>query len=327
MNLFKTTILDEDVNVIADVIKSGDIGFGSSVNKFESEFSQFSKKKFNVATNSASASAYMIFAYLMEKFGVCDVYTTSIGFISPIWAAKHLGHNVIFVDVDDNLLFDINHYQRIKKNSGRIRVLMPILYGGVSTINGFDDLDEEIIVVDSAHCVTPTIKSHFTFFSFHPFKPIACSDGGMISTDYDESFEFFNMYRNFGRKALGNTYDIVTDGFKFYMNNLNATIALTQLNRYQENLDKRKKCHILVESLGLDGRLLHHDTMSSYYFDTLICNEDNVDSMYQIYPTSKHYPMIHKTKIFSSDIQLPNTEKLHKLILNLPLYDENIYHS
>ena len=177
MNLFKTSIVDEDISVISDVIRDGQLGFGPMVNVFENEFKPFSQRKFNIATNSASASAYMIFAYLMEKFGVCDVYTTSIGFVSPIWAAKHLGHNVIFVDVDDNLLFDINHYQRIKKNSGRIRVLMPILYGGVSTINGFDDLDEEIIVVDSAHCVTPTIKSHFTFFSFHPFKPIACSDG------------------------------------------------------------------------------------------------------------------------------------------------------
>jgi len=193
MNLFKTKISDEDVKIISEVIKNGEIGFGSSVGLFENEFSQFSNKTFNVATNSASASAYMIFAYLMEKFGVCDVYTTSIGFISPIWAAKHLGHNVIFVDVDDNLLFDINHYQKIKRDSGRIKILMPILYGGVSTIDGFDALDEEIIVVDSAHCVTPTIKSHFTFFSFHPFKPVACSDGGMISTDYEESFNFFNL--------------------------------------------------------------------------------------------------------------------------------------
>ena len=327
MNLFKTSISDEDISVISDVIKDGQLGFGPMVNVFENEFRPFSQRKFNIATNSASASAYMIFAYLMEKFGVCDVYTTSIGFISPIWSAKHLGHNVIFVDVDDNLLFDVNHYHSIKKENGRKKVLMPVLYGGVSTISGFDSLNDEIVVVDSAHCVTPTINSNFTFFSFHPFKPVACSDGGMISTNDQDSYDFFNLYRNFGRETLSNTYDIVSDGFKFYMNNLNATIALTQLKRYQENLDNRKKCHILVNSLELNGRLLPHDSMSSYYFDTLICNEDSVDYLYQKYPTAKHYPMIHKTKIFSSDVKLPNTEKLHKLILNLPLYDKNIYNS
>ena len=327
MTLFKTKINDEDTEIISDIIRSGNIGFGDNVNLFEKQFQSFSGKKFNVATNSASASAYMIFAYLMERFGVCDVYTTSIGFISPIWSAKHLGHNVIFVDVDDNLLFDVNHYHSIKKENGRKKVLMPILYGGVSTINGFDSLDDEIIVVDSAHCVTPTIKSDFTFFSFHPFKPIASSDGGMISTDDVDSYNFFNLYRNFGRQNVGNTYDIVSDGFKFYMNNLNATIAITQMNRYNQNLDYRKECSILIESLKLNGRLLPHDLKSSYYFATLICAEESVKELYEKYPTSKHYPMIHKTKLFKSDIRLDNTEKVHKLILNLPLYDKNIYNS
>lgn len=327
MTLFKTKINDEDVEFISNVIRSGNIGFGDNVNLFENKFQSFSKKRFNVATNSASASAYMIFAYLMKKFGKCDVYTTSIGFISPAWSAMHLGHNVIFVDVDDNLLFDIEHYKSIKKENGRKKVLMPVLYGGISTINGFDTLEDEIIVVDAAHCVTPTINSHYTFFSFHPFKPISCSDGGMISTDDIESYEFFNLYRNFGRENNGNTYDIVSDGFKFYMNNLNATIAITQMNRYNQSLDNRKECHILVESLNLNGRLLPHDLMSSYYFATLICEEDRVEDLSKEYPTSKHYPMIHKTKLFDSGIILENTEKIHKLILNLPLYDQNIYHS
>lgn len=327
MTLFKTSILQDDVNFISEVLKSGNLGFGPYVNEFELKFSLASKKKFNVATNSASASAYMIFAYLMKKFGVCDVYTPSIGFISPAWSAKNLGHNVIFVDVDDNVLFDMSHYQSIKRDTGRKKILMPILYGGVSNIRGFENLDDEMVVVDSAHCVTPTIKSDFTFFSFHPLKPIACSDGGMISTDNTEAFNFFNLYRNFGRQSVDNTYDIVSDGFKFYMNNLNAAIALTQLNRYEENLEVRKKNHILVESLKLNGRLIPHDQMSSYYFDTLICNEDSVEDLYSRYPTSKHYPMIHKTTLMSSDQYLPNTERIHKLILNLPLYDENIYHS
>jgi len=327
VTLFKTKINDEDINFISDVIRSGNIGFGDNVKVFEENFKPFSKKKFNIATNSASASAYMIFAYLMKKFGKCDVYTTSIGFISPAWSAMHLGHNVIFVDVDDNLLFDVEHYKSIKKETGRKKILMPVLYGGVSNISGFDILEDEIIVVDAAHCVTPTVKSDYTFFSFHPFKPIACSDGGMISTDDSESYDFFNLYRNFGRENIGNTYDIVSDGFKFYMNNLNATIAITQMNRYHTNLDSRKKCHILVESLNLNGRLIPHDSMSSYYFATLICDQSEVEKLCNEYPTSKHYPMIHKTKLFDSGIRLENTEKIHKLILNLPLYDENIYHS
>lgn len=338
MNLFKTRINKEDINFIAEILESGNLGYGSYVDEFQLLFEPYSGKKHNVAVNSASAAAFMIFAYLKEKYGPCDVYTTSLGFISPVWAARHFGHSVTFVDVDENLLFDIKDYKEKRRlrceryTDGGIKpVLMPVLYGGVSTIPGFETLHKdgfnEIIVVDSAHCVTPVVKSDFTFFSFHPFKPIAASDGGMISTDNSEAVKWFNLYRNFGRHNSGSTYDVILDGFKFYMNNLNAGIAITQLQRYKENLSKRKYVYGIVKDLNLPGRLLEHDDLSSYYFGTLICKEEHVEELYRIYPTSKHYPLIHKTSLIKSNQILPTTEKLHKLILNLPLYDENIYNS
>lgn len=326
MILFKTNILEEDANTVKEIVKSGQIGFGPLVFEFENKFQKFSNKNFNIATNSASAAAYMIFAYLKEQYGVCDVYTPSLGFISPAWAAHHLGHNLIFVDVNDNLLFDIDHYDKIKKNTGRVKVLMPILYGGVSSIPNFDQIvDDEIVIVDSAHCVTPNIKCDYIFFSFHPFKPIASSDGGMISTDNENANTFFNLYRNFGRMPTGKTYDIISDGFKFYMNNLNAGIALTQLNRYDENLQIRKKCSKLLESKHLNGRMIPHDMNSSYYFNTLICDPNYVNILTKEFDTPTHYPLIHKSKLFFNTDVLSNTERLHPLILNLPLYDENIY--
>jgi len=338
MQLFKTTISSEDLNTITDTITSGELGFGSNVTKLEQAYKPFSHKEYNTATNSASAAAFMIFAYLKEKYGVCDIYTPSIGFTSPAWAAKHHGHNLIWVDVDDSLVFDLDDYRQKRRmrcerytDAGIKPVLMPILYGGVANIKGFDTLSEdnynEIIVVDSAHCATPKIKSDFTFFSFHPYKPIAASDGGMISTDNKEAAYWFNCYRNFGRQSIDETYDIVADGFKFYMNNLNASIALTQLNRYQENLKVRKDVYNLIEKLNLDGTLTRHDELSSYYFATLVCNKDSASELLSKYPTSKHYPMLHKTSYFKTDTVLPNTERIHKVLLNLPLYDKDIYNS
>lgn len=338
MKLFQTKINEEDSKTISEVLKSGDLGFGPNVSILEEKWKNFSNKKHNVATNSASAAAFMIFAYLKEKYGKCDVFTPSLGFASPAWAAKHFGHNIIWVEVDDNLLFDVSHYQTILRHTcekytdgGVHQVIMPILYGGVSTIPNFQQILDngynKTIVVDSAHCVTPTIKSDFSFFSFHPYKPIAASDGGMISTDDKEATEWFQAYRNFGRQNINGSYDITMDGFKFYMNNLNATIALTQLDRYKENLNNRKENHKLIKSLDLKGKLLSHDNQSSYYFSTLICNEDNVDELVKKYPTSKHYPLLHKTKYFEDGTILSNTERIHKLILNLPLHDKNIYNS
>ena len=331
MKIFETKIDQDDIKKISKVLSTGDIGFGQNVNLFEERFAKFSNKNYNIATNSASASAFMIFSLLRDLYGECDVYTTSLGFASPAWAAKHFGHNLIFVDVDDNLQFSVEDYKQKRQvkceryTDGNIMpVVMPVLYGGVSNIQGFNEFFEssnyrEIIVVDSAHCVTPTIKSDFIFFSFHPYKPICTSDGGMISTDSQVANSYFRSYRNFGRVSNGFSYDIGQSGFKFYMNNLNATIGLTQIDRYEENLEIRKANYSkLLEDM--EGCLLPHDEKSSFYFATTLTIDAN-DVIIQKQLT-RMYPMLHKTSYFKNGQELPNLELVHSAILNLPLWKQ-----
>lgn len=318
MKVFETKIAPEDINLISQVMQSGQLGFGPNVSVFENNFSVFSQKKYNVSTNSASASAFMIFAYLRETHGVCDVYTTSLGFTSPVWAAKHFGHNLYFVDVQEDLQFSTEHYKKIRKPTKNRVVVMPVLYGGISNISNFDLVGDEIVVVDSAHCVTPTIRSDFTFFSFHPYKPICTSDGGMISTDDLKASDYFLLYRNFGRVSNELSYDIKTSGFKFYMNNLNATIGLTQMKRYEALLSERKNNYKKLLSRYI---LLPHDQKSSYYFATTLTKEAN--KIIKKTGLSRHYPMLHKMKYYDNGQQLPCLENMHDLILNLPLYSLN----
>jgi len=315
MRILETKFTEEELEFLNPILQKGELGFGPNVSLFETQFQPFSGKTHNTATNSASAAAFIIFAYLKEKYGVCDVYTPSLAFTSPAWAAKHFGHNLIWVDIDDNLLFDCNDYLNMRTSSSSSKnqtVVMPILYGGVSNINNWKLTGDEIVVVDSAHCVTPTIKSDFTFFSFHPYKPICSSDGGMISTDNKEAAEWFENYRNFGRQNIEGSYDITQNGFKFYMNNLNASIALISLGKYFLDLKTRKENYFKLENV------LPHDDSSSYYMATRI--DKNADKFNKKYKLAKHYPLLHKTKYFNSSVRLPNTELLHPQIINLPLW-------
>ncbi len=332
MKIFETSIHPDDIDKVSNILSRGSLGFGDNVPLFENEFASFSNKKYNIATNSASASAFMIFSYLKDTYGECDVYTTSLGFASPAWAAKHFGHNLIFVDVDDDLQFSVRDYRKQRQHrcerytdGGITPVVMPVLYGGVSNIDGFDSFFEEsqyeeIIVIDSAHCVTPTIKSDFIFFSFHPYKPICTSDGGMISTNNPQADDYFRLYRNFGRINDGFSYDIgERAGFKFYMNNLNATIGLTQLARYEENLTIRKRNYDILLN-DLVGCLMPHDNKSSFYFATTLTIDAN--SVIINKDLTRMYPMLHKTSYFKNGQELPNLELMHSAILNLPLWEQ-----
>ena len=319
MRLFEPYISGLDIKNVTQTLTDGALGFGENVTVFEQEYQQFSKKKFNIATNSASAAAYMIFAYLYEKYGQCDVYTPTLGFTSPCWAALKNGHRLFFVDIDDNLLFCSNSYQKIRKshNKGLQTVVMPILYGGVSQLPDLKLEGDEITVIDAAHCPHPNVESDFLFFSFHSLKPICMSDGGLIACDSHEANEYLQMYRNFGRLQQGLSYDIVQDGFKFYMNNLNAALGLSQLEGYEERrLSRKVKFEKLLNSFN--NILLPHDENSSYFFATLIH-----DKSYKIVEELKipvHYPLLHKMKFYASVDNLSFSETKHKSIANIPLH-------
>jgi dTDP-4-amino-4,6-dideoxygalactose transaminase len=341
MKLFETKISSYDTNVkISPIIQSGELGFGPNVPKFEEEFASYSNKEHNVALNSCSSAGFIIFAYLKEKYGKCDVYTPSIGFTSMTWAAKHHGHNLIFVDVDSSMLMNVKSYKNARRwrcerysDRGIKPVIMPILYGGVSTIPNFiENIEEdgynEFIVLDSAHCSTPTMKSDVSLFSFHPYKPIAASDGGMLSTDFEEIAEYTRSYRNFGRENTKDGYVIANEGFKCYMNNLNATISLTQLNAYQNNLNIRKEVWDKLNSMGLDGTLAEHDRSSSYYVGTLIAKSEDIAKEYrEKYCSARLYPPLHQQPYYKECERgsLFDTEKFYRLLVNLPLYNPKAY--
>ena len=334
MKSFEPTITKQDIQKVTELLESGNIGFGSNVKVFEDKFSKHSDKKYNIGLNSASAAAYCLFAYLYDKHGSCDVYTPSLGFTSVSWAAEKNGHRVIFVDVDDNLLFDFDSYKElkqdpyIKKGDGNKTILMPVLYGGVSNVPNFNEqVTDEIVVVDSAHCIQPTIESDYIFFSFHPIKPLTMSCGGLLGTDDEEANDYICSYRNFGRENVGDTYDIVNPGFNFYMNNLNATLGLSQLDTCFENIKKRKyNLEYLQKSITLDiGYFTEHDEKSSYYLGTLILNErGSEDLRHKLIKkgcsASFHYPYLHLSQYYNSNISLGNLEDLDDRIINLPIH-------
>ncbi len=75
MKIFETKFKEEELKDVIEVLKEGNLGFGKNVEYFERLFGFFSKTDHNIATNSASASSFMIFVYLTEIYGVCDFYS------------------------------------------------------------------------------------------------------------------------------------------------------------------------------------------------------------------------------------------------------------
>ena len=102
------------------------------------------------------------------------------------------------------------------------------------------------------------------------------------------------------------------------------------LEAYKNNCDNRKEGWDKIQSIEWGGRLVKHDTSSSYYVGTLIAKNSTLAKEYrEKYCEARLYPPLHEQPYYSECERgdLSNTTKLYKLLVNLPLYEKNIYNS
>lgn len=118
-----------------------------------------------------------------------------------------------------------------------------------------------LIASDAAHSFGAELKgkksgtlADVTCFSFHAVKNLTTAEGGTISLNFPGTFDNDEIYKELGIKSLhgqskdalaktqkGNwKYDVLEPGFKCNMTDIQAAIGLIELDRYQENLDRRK---------------------------------------------------------------------------------------
>jgi dTDP-4-amino-4,6-dideoxygalactose transaminase len=91
-------------------------------------------------------------------------------------------------------------------------------------------------------------------FSFHAVKNLTTAEGGALCFDLPKQFNHDEVYKEMCTKILhgqnkdalaktqkGNwKYDVEEPGFKCNMTDIQAAIGLVELERYQDNLERRK---------------------------------------------------------------------------------------
>jgi len=310
-------------------MRDGNCGYGVAVQSFEAIFKKVSGKTYNVGTNSASMAAFITFAYMKDTYGVCDVYTPSLTFTSPVWAAKHHGHNIHFIDVEEETgVMSFSSYIKTRINTGNKVIVMPMLYGGNTKLDLTQLLGDELIIIDSAHSVQHNLKSDVTFYSFHHQKPIPMGHGGMLSTNHVYIADYAKKYRNFGRENEGGSYTIDHPGFRGYMDNINASLAhmYVESGQYLEDIKNRRTNFLYIENALKDTyTLLTHDEQSSFYIAVLRTHQrEQLQTKLAAagIQTTIHYPPLHKSEFYESskNIKLLNTEALSDTILSIPIH-------
>lgn len=248
-------IRDEDFLAVAEVLKSGHLNEGPVTEELEDKFARYIGVRHAITTTSGTMALTLIFHALSAVYNIYDFIIPSMTFVATANAVGFSGGVARIVD-------SIENYQTAS-NQGLVTVhlggsigLLPkhsflvedachalgseIITGKWRTVRDTGKLTEgEVKPDDTAY--TKTVKAGrigcAAAFSFQSEKLIGIGQGGMVTTNDTRLALQIQAIKSQGR--MGRTDKIVEGGFNAKITDYQATLALCQLNRLNEQIAHR----------------------------------------------------------------------------------------
>ncbi|WP_440813629.1 UDP-4-amino-4-deoxy-L-arabinose aminotransferase [Pseudomonas syringae] len=248
---------DEEIAAVTRVLRSGWITTGPECQKLEEQFAERVGARQAIALSSATGAMHV--ALLALGVGPGDeVITPSQTWVSTANMICLLGATPVFVDVDrDTLMTSAALIERAI--TPRTKAIVPVHYAGAAfdldPLYALADRHGIAVIEDAAHAVGTRYKgrpigSHGTaIFSFHAIKNMTCAEGAMFVThdaqlaDRVRQLKFHGLGVDaYDRLTLGRKpqAEVIEPGFKYNLADINASIALVQLQRLDAINAKRQ---------------------------------------------------------------------------------------
>jgi dTDP-4-amino-4,6-dideoxygalactose transaminase len=251
--LIKTNIPDKEILMpeLEKVIYSGYVAQGKQVDVFERAFEGYIGSGYSLSLNSGTAALHiaLVLAGVKEND---EVISTALTAEPTNVAIKMVGAKIRYADVD----IDTGNISpsSIEENiTNKTTAIMVVDYAGIPVnviaIQNISKKHGIPVIHDASHALGAKFNglktgSHFPFtvFSFQAIKQLTTIDGGMLQIQNKEEYEKGKLIRWFGidKKLSRLENNIQFQGYKYHMNNVNATIGLVQL----KDIDSIINAHI-----------------------------------------------------------------------------------
>jgi len=338
IKLFEPSTGKDEENAIKRVLKSKLWASGAGIGKvleFEKKFRKYINSKNCIAVNSGTAALNL--ALTMYDIKNKEVILPSLTFVSTANAVIMNGGKPIFVDVDPYTL-NIDTEKIENSISEKTKVILPVHFGGMPcNLKSIQDIARKnnlTIIEDAAHAAGTTYKnkkigSHGTAvcFSFHPVKNLAMPMGGLISINHKNHKQFRKIL--LARRwcgitdRIGSEYNVKELGWNYYMNEFSATIGLAQLKKLDKLNGIRKNiAKFYDKQIDVEHKTAFNKDCSYHLYWILAKNRKKFrEKMCQAgIETGTHYKPIHTMKMYQNRTILPNTEKIGKQIVTIPIH-------
>ncbi|MGY4817207.1 UDP-4-amino-4-deoxy-L-arabinose aminotransferase [Pseudomonas chlororaphis subsp. piscium] len=352
----RPSIGDEEIAAVEQVLRSGWITTGPKNQELEQQFAARVGCKHAVALSSATGGMHITLLALGIGPGD-EVITPSQTWVSTANMICLLGATPVFVDVDPHtLMTDAATVEAAI--TPRTKAIIPVHYAGAAfdldPLYALADKHGIAVIEDAAHAAGTTYRGRAigargtAIFSFHAIKNMTCAEGAMFVSD-DEALA--NRVRMLKFHGLGvDAYDrlthgrkpqaeVIEPGFKYNLADINAAIALVQLQRLDAiNRQRELLAKAYLEQLrDLPVQPLHLPPYPQQHawhlfilrIDAERCGIDRDGFMKALQEqnigSGIHFVATHLHSYYRQrfpDVRLPNTEWNSARLCSIPLFPD-----
>ncbi|MBO9620020.1 MAG: DegT/DnrJ/EryC1/StrS family aminotransferase [Niabella sp.] len=329
------------------ILYSGYIAEGEPVYEFERQFADYIQNPNVLALHSGTDALHLALLLCGVEKGD-EVISTAMTAEPTNTSIVMTGAKVVWADVDkaNGLIDPVSVRACITKKT---KAIIVVHYAGmVCDLDAFGEISREFkipVIEDAAHALGAEYKGHpigsnspYTIFSLQAIKHMTTVDGGFLTFREPANLPRARKMRWFGldkgKSRLEN--DITEVGFKYAMNNVNATIGLEQMKFVRAIVEKYKSNGSFYDSnlRGIDGVQLvtySNNTHPSYWLYTMkVEKRDEFISALQARGIMAS-PLHHRNDLHSifkdSKKELPNLNEFYSQLIHIPcgwwVSDEN----
>jgi dTDP-4-amino-4,6-dideoxygalactose transaminase len=352
--VFDLEVTREDLDAVAETLRSGWLTMGPRTLEFEREFARSIGTSHAVAVSSCTAALHL--AYLAAGIGAGDeVILPSYTMAATAAAVLYAGGTPVFADIVslERPVIDVAHVEALI--GPRTKAVVAMHFGGYSA--AVDRLAELcaargiVLIEDAAHSPMSTLRGRSlgTFglagaFSFFSNKVLAAGEGGLLATDDAEVAAFarsrrsHTMTRGSWDRHLGSVdeYDVPALGFNYRIDEPRAALLLSRLRRLEHDVARRRELTLRYRRLlsDLGGLIVPFSAdavaTSSCYVMPVMLEDPSRQGELRIALREKHcvqtslfYPAVHEFTAYRArypDVSLPRTELAARSEVTLPLF-------
>lgn len=345
----------DEIKEVVHSLKTGWIGTGPKVEKFESLIRNYTGAKYALAVNSATAGLHLSLVVLGIGSGD-EVITTPMTFCSSANVIEHVGAKPVFADVEVASM-NIDPDQIEKKISKRTKAILPVHMAGrpcnMSKIMRIAKKHNLKVIEDAAHAIGAEYKGKkigvigdLTSFSFYVTKNLITGEGGMVTTNSQKLAELIKIYALHGMSKDAwkrytdegfKHYQVEVPGYKYNMMDLQAALGIHQFYKFEKMQNRRKEIWSIYNQAFKGLPLIlpsdpEPNTVHALHLYTILVDNDklktgrdNIQNALHaenigvgIHFTAVHMHHFYKNKYKYKRGDFPNTEFISDRTISLP---------